>query len=143
MQLQTTCFMTWVSLDSIVSLTLFRFTESALLLLPQLEALVQGLEESFAVTEDISLNLSPGAVAKAYAEKERRRALIKKISHALTSSNHKSEWAEGNTEDSLASCKSLSDANVADSEGSVEWKRNTLIRLRKFLKKKYRQKKSE
>ena len=109
----------------------------------QLEALVQGLEESFTGTEEALSSLSPGSLAKVHAEKERRQNLIRKISHALasSSSNNKSDW-EGSTEDSVASGRSMADANIADCEGSVEWKRHTLIRLRKFLKKKYRQKKS-
>lgn len=101
------------------------------------------LEDSFANSEStLEGKSSPRASAKLQVEKERRQKLLQKISSVLHSSPGSAPHG-GDT--SLASEEDSVSFNVAggDDAGASEWKKTTLLRLRKFLKKKYRQKKSK
>lgn len=111
--------------------------------LEQLEALVSSLEDSFASSEStLETKTSPRLAAKLQVEKERRQKLLGKISQVLNASSgtsiRGSEMSLASEDDSM----SFSHAEGECENSSAEWKRTTLLRLRKFLKKKYRQKKS-
>lgn len=101
----------------------------------QLETLVARFEESFASTE---MGMSPGSAARLLVEKQRITKLIHKMALAAGDS------VDARAEDSLSTSALMTGLQAeTDGDGTAAWKCNTLIRLRKFLKKKYMQKKSE
>jgi len=116
--------------------------------LAQLEELVGTIEDSFASTEQTldEKARSPRTQGKLQAEKMRRQKLLGKLAKLISSSQPLSGVKVPAGEETTGVSQDSSDVlgdSIASTEGTSEWKHSTLLRLRKFLRKQYRMRKSK
>ncbi|KAJ1492312.1 hypothetical protein T484DRAFT_1771569, partial [Baffinella frigidus] len=120
-------------------------------LVKQLEDLMGTIEDSFASTEEtLSASAqSPRTQGKLRTEKDRRQKLLSQLSQMFalnggsgTKTSPEVEESTMRSGGSKEDSRDLGDSIVSN-EGTTEWKHSTLLRLRKFLRKQYRIRKSK
>jgi len=109
------------------------------------------IEDSFASTEQTLSGSaqSPRTQGKLRTEKDRRQKMLGQLSQIVSQNGH-SGSKPSQVEETMRSggsqehseSRDLGDS-ITSTEGTTEWKHSTLLRLRKFLRKQYRMRKSK
>jgi hypothetical protein len=118
----------------------------------QLEELMGTIEDSFASTEQtLSVSAqSPRTQGKLRTEKDRRQKLLSQLSQVVSQNDQSGSkttpeeetMRSGGSQEHGEQSRDLGDS-ITSTEGTTEWKHSTLLRLRKFLRKQYRMRKSK